>query len=111
MNIPGLSPDAPVEVDPRTGGMQSATPYAFELLPPSSLFAAAAVARKGAEKYGETFDSRNYTRICSRDHLNHAIAHIYAYLAGDASDDHLAHAIVRLLFAFDCVRREEEENG
>lgn len=36
------------------GGKQSTTPYAFHMLPPNAVFAAAEVARKGAEKYGET---------------------------------------------------------
>ena len=35
-------------------GKQSATPYAFHMLPPNAVFAAAEVARQGAEKYGET---------------------------------------------------------
>lgn len=98
--LQGVMPDAPV-VENEQGGKQSASPYAFELLPPSSIFAAAEVARQGADKYGETFGDRNYTKIPCESHLNHAIAHIYAYLAGDRSDEHLAHAIVRLLFAYD----------
>ena len=71
------------------------------------MFAAAEVARYGAEKYGETFDNRNYTKIDVKDHINHAITHLYAYLAGDRSDDHLAHAIVRTMFAYDVAHREE----
>ena len=101
----GVSPDAPV-VENENGGKQSKSPYAFELLPPTSLFAAAQVAREGADKYGETFGDRNYTKISSVSHINHAIAHLYAHLAGDESDAHLAHAIVRLLFAYDVWGRE-----
>lgn len=96
----GVSPEAPV-VENEQGGKQSSSPYGFELLPTSSVFAAAMVARQGADKYGETLNNRNYTKIPCESHLNHAIAHIYAYLAGDKSDDHLAHAIVRLMFAYD----------
>lgn len=96
----GVSPEAPV-VENEKGGKQSASPYAFELLPPSALLAAAEVARQGADKYGETIGDRNYTKIPYESHLNHAIAHVYAYLAGDRSDEHLAHAIVRLMFAYD----------
>ena len=105
--IQGVMPDAPVETDPVTGGKQSKSPYAFELLPPLSLFAAARVAREGADKYGETFESRNYTKIPSISHINHAIAHLYAHLQGDTSDDHLEHAIVRLLFAYDVWLKEQ----
>ena len=102
----GVTPDAPVVTNEK-GGKQSASPYAFELLPPYALFEAAKVARHGADKYGETFGDRNYTKIDSKSHLNHALQHIYAYLAGDTSDDHLAHALVRMLFAVDMDHREK----
>lgn len=96
----GVEPDAPV-IENGKGGKQSSTPYGFHLLPTSALFDAAKVCKEGADKYGETFQNRNYTKISVEEHLNHAIQHIYAYLAGDAQDDHLGHAIVRLMFAFD----------
>lgn len=101
----GVTPSAVMEENEK-GGKQSKVEYAFELLPPSALFAAAAVAKQGAEKYGESFGNRNYTKIPSTSHINHAIGHLYAHLSGDHSDDHLAHAIVRLLFAFDCYQNE-----
>ena len=41
---------------------------------------------------------------------NHAIQHLYAYLAGDTSDDHLAHAILRAMFAFE-VNHEQDRTG
>lgn len=102
--IVGVEPDAPVVINEK-GGKQSDTPYGFHLLPVSALFDAAQVAMYGAKKYGETFDKRNYTKIDTKEHLNHAIGHIYAYLAGDKQDDHLGHAIVRLMFAFDVDSR------
>ena len=96
----GVEPDAPV-IENESGGKQSDTPYGFHLLPTSSLFDAAKVCKEGAEKYGETLGNRNYTKISPEDHLNHALQHIYAFLAGDTQDDHLGHAIVRLMFAYD----------
>ena len=51
--ILGVQPDVPTETN-ECGGKQSATPYAFHLLPPNAIFAAAEVAKYGAEKYGET---------------------------------------------------------
>lgn len=102
----GVTPDAPV-ITNENGGKQSASPYAFELLPPHALFEAAAVAKHGADKYGESFGNRNYTKIDSKSHLNHALQHIYAYLAGDTSDDHLSHALVRMMFAVDMDHREK----
>ena len=103
--ILGVEPDAPV-VENENGGKQSHTPYGFHLLPVSALFDAAKVAKYGADKYGETFEKRNYTKIDTVEHLNHAIQHIYAFLAGDNQDDHLGHAIVRLMFAYDVEDRK-----
>ena len=51
--ILGVQPDVPTETNSQ-GGKQSATPYAFHLLPPHAVFAAAEVAKYGAEKYSET---------------------------------------------------------
>ena len=49
---------------------------------------------EGAAKYGE----HNWTRgIPASVMLNHAIRHIYLYLAGDDSEDHLAHAAWNIL--------------
>ena len=70
--ILGVEPDAPV-VENQNGGKQSDTPYGFHMLPPSALFDAAKVAKYGADKYGETFENRNYVKIPSLDHLNHAL--------------------------------------
>ena len=43
--------------------------------------------------------------------MNHAIQHLYAYLAGDTSDNHLAHAILRAMFAFEVVREQDRTDG
>lgn len=51
--ILGVQPDVPTETNAQ-GGKQSRTPYAFHFLPPHAVFAAAEVAKYGAEKYGET---------------------------------------------------------
>lgn len=92
--IPGVSADEPTTVNER-GGKQSATPYRFDLFPPHAMFDVAGVLGEGALKYG----GWNWERISTEDNLNHALQHIYAYLAGDESDEHLSHAICRCLFA------------
>ena len=102
----GVAPDAPV-VENEHGGKQSDTPYAFHMLPTSAVFGAAEVCAYGAKKYGETIDNRNYVKIPTEEHVNHAIQHLYAYLAGDTQDDHLGHAIVRCMFAYDVAKRGE----
>ena len=107
--IMGVEPDAPV-YENENGGKQSDTPYGFHLIPTSAIFDAAKVLKYGADKYGETFEHRNYTKIDVEDHLNHALQHIYAFLAGDGQDDHLGHALVRLMFAYD-VNEKRERRG
>lgn len=106
----GVSPDEPVVVN-ECGGKQSDTPYGFHLLPINAVFAAARVAKYGADKYGETLAERNYTKIPTEDHINHCIQHLYAYLAGDKQDDHLGHAIVRAMFAYDTALRNQEKHN
>ena len=94
--IPGVGPDAPV-VQTDKGGLHSDTPYRLDAVPPKALLAVASVLKIGAEKYG--FD--NWRRIAKAEHINHALVHVYAHLAGDQSDDHLTHATCRLLFALE----------
>jgi 5'(3')-deoxyribonucleotidase len=96
--IPGIGPDAPATINVH-GGRQSALPYRFDLVDPTVLFALAEILATGAAKYGEW----NWRRIGVNDNLNHALSHIYAYLAGDHQDDHLGHAFCRLMFAKSCA--------
>jgi len=92
--IPGMGKDAPKIVNDQ-GGSQSHLPYRFDLIDPKAIFALAGVLYQGAERHGED----NWRKIPVRDHLNHALAHIYAYMAGDEQDDHLGHALCRMMFA------------
>lgn len=108
--ITGVQPDVPT-VTNSLGGRQSDTPYAFHFLPPHAIFATAEVAKYGAEKYSETFLERNYKKIAPEEHINHAIQHLYAYLAGDESDDHLSHAILRAMFAFEVNCERDRTDG
>jgi hypothetical protein len=92
--IRDMGPDAPT-VENDAGGKQSALPYRFDLLDARAMFRVAEIHAYGAQKYGEN----NWRKIGTRDHVNHAIAHMYAYLLGDRSDDHLGHALCRAMFA------------
>lgn len=92
--IDGVGPDAPTTTNER-GGKQSHVPYRMDLIDGAALFAMAKVLAEGAEKYG----ANNWRAIAIEDHLNHLIIHAYAYLAGDTSDEHLAHALCRATFA------------
>jgi len=86
------------------GGMQSYLPYRFDLIPKETLFEIARVFKEGANTYGVD----NWKLISATDHINHALSHIYAQLAGDSQDDHMIHALCRLFMA-DWLIREQEK--
>ncbi len=92
--VPGVSPDQPVVYNEKGGG-QSNSPYRMDLVDPKSILEIASVLKEGAEKYGDD----NWKLISTQDHLNHLLVHVYAHLAGDESDKHLAHAACRAIFA------------
>ena len=92
--IAGVGPDAPIVTNEK-GGTQSALPYRFDLVDPLVMFNLAHILDQGAKSHGLW----NWREIPVNDNLNHALAHIYAHLAGDVQDDHLGHALCRLMFA------------
>jgi hypothetical protein len=47
----------------------------------------------GAERYGE----KNWMGLPPESMVNHAIRHLYLYLAGDKSEDHAVHAACNCL--------------
>ena len=77
------------------GAKQSGTVCRFDLIPSTALFCIAHVLHYGAERYGEW----NWINLTVEDNVNHAIQHLYAWLAGDKTEAHLSHAAVRLMFA------------
>lgn len=91
--VPGIGKDSPIVTNEK-GGSQSALGYRLDLIDPLTLFRLASILDEGARKYGEY----NWKKIKLSDNLNHALAHIFAYLAGDTQDDHLGHAFCRLHF-------------
>lgn len=93
-HVAGVGPDAPTVINDK-GAKQSAIPYKFTDFEAKHVLRVAAVSARGFSKYG----SRNYLGISAQDHLDHALTHINAFLAGDPQEDHLAHAICRLYFA------------
>lgn len=73
-----------------------ATQERWDLVPVVGLWRVARTCAEGAAKYGVG----NWLHgIPISDLLNHAIRHIYLHLAGDQSEDHLAHAAWNLLAA------------
>jgi len=92
--VEGMGNNVPVKEN-KEGGKQSNIPYRFDLIDAPALFNMASVYREGAEKY----EPDNWRKISVEEHLNHALAHIYAYLAGDYQEDHLGHAQCRMNMA------------
>lgn len=53
------------------------------------------VLQYGAERYSRN----NWRLIPFEDHINHALIHLYAHKQGDTQDDHLEHALTRVMMA------------
>lgn len=87
----------------KRGGSQSHLPYRFDRFDGPAMFRMAEVLHQGAEQYGPD----NWRKIDVADHLNHLIAHAYAWIGGDRSDDHLSHIMCRAMFA--CAVQLTEE--
>jgi Domain of unknown function (DUF5664) len=94
--IKNVGPEAAV-VTNELGAKQSATIHRADLLPARAVLSVAEVLEQGAKKYGDN----NWRGIPTNDHINHALIHIFAYLAGDRQDDHLGHFACRALMALE----------
>ena len=70
--------------------------FRYDLISPIGLREVARTCAEGAEKYGDW----NWEKgMPVHDLLNHAISHLYTYLAGDRSEPHLGHAAWNVLAA------------
>lgn len=96
--VDGVGKDAPTKTNAH-GGKQSDSPYRTDLLQPLAMLHLAKIMKYGAEKYGDN----NWHAIPTAEHLNHAMTHLFAHLAGDTQDDHLGHAAWRVVSALEQV--------
>lgn len=101
-----VGPNAPVETN-ALGAKQSRSPFALDVVP-RALIEVGRVFYRGEAKYErgpQLVGAENWRGITARMHVRHAVNHVFAWLAGDRSDDHLEHAAARLLMA---IEKEHE---
>lgn len=66
----------------------------YDLIPPAGVRAVAEACALGARKYGV----HNWRKgIPASDLVNHALRHVFLWLAGDKEEDHIGHAIWNLM--------------
>lgn len=100
MNIKGVG-EGLEWVDKATGSPCS---YRFDMLPPHALAAVAELRARAIERHGEDGINDVYNTP-DRQHVNRALTHIFAWLAGDETEkggdpgEHLVHALFRMLVA------------
>lgn len=105
--IEGMDSEREIQTND-AGGKQHARPYRSEALPPLAILAVSNVRWKAHEEHG--YEDDNYKLIDRREHVGRAITHLFSWLYGDTSNEHLAHAATRVLFALE-EELEDRLNG
>ena len=79
----------------------------FVDLDPRAIRRVAEVMGEGSRKYGDNLNPNGtWQQIEVLAHINHALNHLFNYLAGDMSEDHLGHAACRVLGALGKALRD-----
>jgi hypothetical protein len=96
--VPVVMPQPGTTAKFGTGAVRSDTfeEFRYDLVSPIGLREIARACSEGARKYSD-FNWEKGMPV--NDLLNHAIAHVYQFLAGDRSEPHLGHAAWNLLAA------------
>jgi hypothetical protein len=90
-------------LDIRYDGNICYIPFAYHLIPIEGIAKTAAVMRRG-ELAGRP--DNGWREVPIKEHINHAISHLLAYVAGRHKEPHLANAACRVLMALDLDRKE-----
>lgn len=85
------------------GGQRDKVEERFDLVPPDAMLAVAKAMGEGAAKYG----NENWRRLPIDNIVNHAVRHVFLWMSGDRSEDHLGHAAAGMLMAKDMEVRNE----
>lgn len=101
------TPDTRMTVN-ENGGKQHFRPYRMQAIPPKAIMAVGKVRYEGHDIHG--YEDDNYKSIPLEDHLGRALSHIFSYLDGDTSNDHLSHAACRLLMALELELEKGEKH-
>ena len=83
----------------KDGGKQHHRPYRMQAIPAKAILEVGKVRDKAYHEHGYPDD--NYKGIDIKENVGRAIMHLYAWLSGDRSNDHLSHAATRALFALE----------
>lgn len=93
--VQGVGTDCETITNDR-GGSQSKIEHLFTDFDARAILRVANVSYVGNKKYGDN----NWRKISQKDHINHALTHVFKHLTGEkTSEDDLAHAAWRLLAA------------
>ena len=85
------------------GGKRDRVSERFDLVPADAMLAVSKAMGEGAQKYGD----ENWRGLPLGNIVNHAVRHVFLWMSGDRSEDHLGHAAAGLLMAKDM----EVKNG
>lgn len=85
----GGRPDDPQEGD--AGKLE----YRCDLLDPVAILVIANVMHEGCKRH----ETDGWRRLQVKEHVNHALTHIFLHMAGSKTEDHLGRALTRLMMA------------
>lgn len=91
------------------GGKQHDRPYRSGALFFKSFLALSHLRWDGFTNKG--YEDDNYKLIPAEEHIDRALTHLFAHKAGDQSNEHLLHAVCRVLMALEMFLDEQNNGG